>query len=155
MDGTRNKNGDIKHYTDLEMQTGDQKVWLRFFLTDLTDQKAFLGYLWFVATQPKNDWARGWINSSQLPLVLCTKMATESQIGQCIHTPVGQKGRPRCPSPISDPLYVAQIMLPATSRKKQTLALKLAEQAGTQMGSGKIPAKYQCHIQVFSEEASK
>ena len=26
---------------------------------------------------------------------------------------------------------------------------------GTQLGDGKIPAKYQCHIQVFSEEASK
>ena len=35
------------------------------------------------------------------------------------------------------------------------LASKLAEQAGTQMGDGKIPAKYQHHIQVFSEEASK
>ena len=26
VDGTRNKNGDIKHYTDLEMQMGDQRV---------------------------------------------------------------------------------------------------------------------------------
>ena len=24
VDGTRNKNGDIEHYTDLEMQTGSQ-----------------------------------------------------------------------------------------------------------------------------------
>ena len=82
-------------------------------------------------------------------------MATESWIGQCIHTPMGQKGGPRHPPPISDPLYVAQITLPAASRKKQTLALKLAEQAGTQRGDGKIPAKYQCHIQVFSKEASR
>ena len=34
------------------------------------------------------------------------------------------------------------------------LALKLAEQAGSQMGDGKIPAKYHCHLLVFSEEAS-
>ena len=33
--------------------------------------------------------------------------------------------------------------------------MKLAEQAGTQMGSGRIPAKYQHHIQVFSEEAAR
>ena len=46
-------------------------------------------------------------------------------------------------------------MLPAVKGKKQTLASKLAEQAGTQMGDGKIPAKYQHHIQVFSEEASR
>ena len=57
VDGMRNKNGDIKHYTDLEMQTGEQKVWLRFFLTNLADQKAILGYPWFAANQPKINWA--------------------------------------------------------------------------------------------------
>ena len=44
--------------------------------------------------------------------------------------------------------------LPALANKKQTLASKLAEQAGSQMGDGKIPAKYHCHFSVFSEEAS-
>ena len=70
-------------------------------------------------------------------------------------TPAVQKGQPRCPPSISDPLYVAQITLPTASGKKQTLASKLAEQARMQMGDGEIPAKYQCHIQVFSEEASR
>ena len=78
VDGTRNKNGDIEHYTDLEMQTGGQKVWLQFFLTDLADQKAILGYPWFTANQLKIDWAQGWIDSTQLPLILCTRKAIES-----------------------------------------------------------------------------
>ena len=78
VDGTQNKNGDIKHYTNLEMQTGDQKVWLQFFLTDLADQKAILSYPWFAANQPRIDWARGWIDSAQLPLILCTRKAIES-----------------------------------------------------------------------------
>ena len=34
------------------------------------------------------------------------------------------------------------------------MASKLAEQAGSQMGDGKIPTKYHCHLLVFSEEAS-
>ena len=34
------------------------------------------------------------------------------------------------------------------------LASKLAEQAGSQMGDGRIPAKYHHHLSVFSEEAS-
>ena len=34
-----------------------QKVWLQFFLTDLANQKAILGYPWFTANQPKIDWA--------------------------------------------------------------------------------------------------
>ena len=78
MDGTRNKNGDIEHYMDLEMQTGNQRVWLQFFLTDLANQKAILGYPWFMATQLKINWAWGWIDSSQLPLILQTRKATKS-----------------------------------------------------------------------------
>ena len=95
IDSTRNKNGDIEHYTDLEMQTGDQLVWLRFFLTDLANQKAILGYLWFAAMQPKIDWACGWIDSSQLPLILWMRLATESRIGCCMHTPAGWKSQVR------------------------------------------------------------
>ena len=154
VDGTRNKNGDIEHYTDLEMQTGNQRVWLHFFLTDLAEQKAILGYPWFTATQPKIDWAWGWIDSNKLPLILCTKKAIELQIGQCIHTPAGCKKQSRCSPPSQNTIHITQVTVPAASAKKQTLASKLAEQARTQMGDGKIPAKYQQHLQVFSEEAS-
>ena len=153
VDGTRNKNGDIKHYTELEMQTGNQRVWLRFFLTNLADQKAILGYLWFTATQPKIDWACGWIDSSQLPLILHTRMATKSWIGLCAYTPAGWKKQPRHSPSILSSIHITQITIPATPIKKQTLASKLAEQVGAQMGDRKIPAKYQHHIQVFSKEA--
>ena len=51
-------------------------------------------------------------------------------------------------------IHIAQISIPATANKKQMLALKLAEQAGSQMGDGKILAKYHCHLSVFSEKAS-
>ena len=107
VDGTRNKNGDIEHYTNMEMQTGNQKVWLQFFLTNLADQKAILGYLWFAANQPKIDWAWGWIDSTQLPLILRTRKAIESHIGQCMVTPVGRR-RPLHPtSHPMDSIHVA------------------------------------------------
>ena len=51
-------------------------------------------------------------------------------------------------------IHVAQVSIPTSPDKKQTLASRLAEQAGLQMGDGKIPAKYHCHLSVFSEEAS-
>ena len=89
VDGTRNKNRDIEHYTDLEMQMGNQKVWLWFFLTDLANQKVILGYPWFTANQLKINWARGWIDSDQLPLILCTRKAIESRIASCTATPTG------------------------------------------------------------------
>ena len=154
VDGTWNKNGDIKHYTDLEMQMGDWRVWLWFFLTDLTDQKAILGYPWFTANQLKIDWVWGWINSSQLPLILCTRKAIESHIAQCMITPAGRRG-PSWWKPIApDSIHIARISIPVSLEKKQTLASKLVEQAGSQMGDSKIPAKYHRHLSVFSEEAS-
>jgi hypothetical protein len=70
IDGTPNLGGDITHFTDLEVQTGQEQVRMRFFLTNLGDQKLILGYLWFTAMQPKVDWARAWINYNQLPVVL-------------------------------------------------------------------------------------
>ena len=43
VDGTSNKQGDITHFTDLEVQTGTKRVKMRFFLTDLGEQKVILG----------------------------------------------------------------------------------------------------------------
>jgi hypothetical protein len=34
------------------------------------EHKAILGYLWFVAMQPNIDWKNGWIDESQLPIIL-------------------------------------------------------------------------------------
>ena len=70
MDGTTNKSGELKYFTDLEVQTGPNRSKLRFFLTDLGENKAILGYSWFAAVQPKIDWKRGWIDASQLPIIL-------------------------------------------------------------------------------------
>ena len=69
VDGTENKSGELKYYTDLEVQMGTTRSLLCFFLTDLGENKAILGYSWFAATQLKIDWKRGWIDSSQLPII--------------------------------------------------------------------------------------
>ena len=70
VNGTENKSRELKYYTDLEVQTGTMRSSLCFFLTDLGENKAILGYSWFAAMQPKIDWKRGWIDSSQLPIIL-------------------------------------------------------------------------------------
>ena len=57
VDGTANAQGDIKYYTDLQVQQGRRRVLLRFFLTDIGDRDFILGYLWFAAIQPNIDWA--------------------------------------------------------------------------------------------------
>ena len=67
VDGTTNRKGDILFYTDVEVRTGERRVNMRFFLTDLGPQQLILGYPWFAAVQPKIDWARGWIVKPSAP----------------------------------------------------------------------------------------
>ena len=69
VDGTENKAGQLQYYTDLAIRTGSTYTNMRFFLTELGEHKAILGYPWFTATQPKIDWKRGWIDHTQLPIV--------------------------------------------------------------------------------------
>ena len=49
VDGTTNKSGELKYFTDLKVQTGANCSKLQFFLTDLGENKAILGYSWFAA----------------------------------------------------------------------------------------------------------
>jgi hypothetical protein len=59
VDGTLNKLGLLKYYTDLKMQTGTRHVRMRFFLSNLGMNKIILSYPWFAAFHPKIDWAKG------------------------------------------------------------------------------------------------
>jgi hypothetical protein len=70
VDGTENKSGRLKYYTNLNVQTGQNTTTLRFFLSNLGEHKVILGYPWFAVTQPRIDWKKGWIDHSQLPIVL-------------------------------------------------------------------------------------
>jgi len=79
VDGTENKAGELQFYTDLQVQTGTTKTQLRFFLSDLGEHKAIMGYPWFAAVQPNIDWKKGWIDYTQLPLVLRTHDAQKAR----------------------------------------------------------------------------
>ncbi len=55
VDGTPNRAGDLKYYTDLGTRTGTSTRTLRYFLSDLGDSRVILGYPWFAAAQPSRD----------------------------------------------------------------------------------------------------
>ena len=54
VDNTENVSGELKHYTDLQVQTGNKITKLRFFLTHIGKQKAILGYPWFAANNQRS-----------------------------------------------------------------------------------------------------
>jgi hypothetical protein len=72
VDGTPNKSRELLYFTDLQTQTGTQRNTLQFFLSNLGENKVILGYPWFTAFQPQIDSKRGWIDHSQLPIIIRT-----------------------------------------------------------------------------------
>ena len=78
VNGTPNKAGTLKYYTDIITRTGTKHTHLCYFLTNLGDNQVILGYLWFASAQPWIDWAKGWINYQQLPIVLWTDNADKA-----------------------------------------------------------------------------
>ena len=141
VDGTPNKNGRIEFFTDLEVRTGEQRTKMRFFLTELGPQKMILGYPWFAAAQPRIDWAKGWIDYDQLPVVLKTANA-----GLFLTKTVKKRRRPT-----KEHLHIAYVAFPD---KKQTTASKLAEQHG-KANHEPLPEEYRRHAKVFGEKEAQ
>ena len=101
--------------------------------TDLGDHKAILGYSWFAAVQPNIDWKRGWIDHTQLPIVLFASNAKKA-----VFTP-RTRNIPR--EVVSHQYFIGRVTFhnPTTSSTPNP----------------RVPAEYQCHGKVFSEEESQ
>jgi hypothetical protein len=79
VDGTENKAGRLRYYTDLQVRTGQNTHVLRFFLSDMGENKLILGYPWFAAMQPRINWAKGWLDHIQLPIIICAVDVAKAQ----------------------------------------------------------------------------
>ena len=113
VDGTPNAKGEIRYYVDLDMNHGATKVRLRFFLTDIGDRDIILGYPWFAAIQPNIDWARGWIATEQLPVILRTQDANKARFVP------RQRNVPR--QPPDHVVHVAYVTFPAGPKQTKDI----------------------------------
>ena len=130
VDRSENKSGQLLFYTDLQVQTRQQTTNLRFFLSDLDEHKAILGYPWFTAFQPHVDWKRGWINTTQLPIIFSAPNAAKA-----VYTHRLQ--RHQCPP--KEWYFIGQVTLTTPVKSSPS----------------KIPEEYQQHHKVFSKEQSQ
>jgi len=131
VDGTENKAGQLQFYTDLAIWTGPTTTTMRFFLTQLGEHKAILGYPWFAAIQPKINWKRGWIDHTQLPIVFKAPDTAKAQ-------------------------FVPQsINKPRPTRVEWILLCKATIGTAQEVDLTKIPREYAKHSKVFSKEQSQ
>src|SRR5258708_33324210 len=133
VDGMENKSGELHYYTNLQVRTGTNYTNLRFYLTELGEQKAILGYPWFAAAQPKIDWKRGCIDHTQLPVILQANNAKKA-----VFVP-RQRNIPR--EKRENNYFLGRIIFHPTRIPAAPV--------------GGIPSKYQRHKKVFSEEESQ
>jgi hypothetical protein len=131
VDGTENKVGNIQFYVDLDVQTGTNRTNMRFLLSDLGDNKLILGYPWFAATAPKIDWKCGWLDPSQLPIILRSADAAKAKfVPQTRNVPRTRQEK--------DHIYIARVTIGHDDPSDTT----------------SIPPHFQQFTKVFSEEAS-
>ena len=133
MDGTENKSGKLKYYTDLNVRTGQNTMTLQFFLSDLGEHKVILRYPWFAATQPRIDWKKGWMDHSQLPIVLRAPNAQKATFVPRIRN---------IPRPTQKERY---FLCRVTVHPEQLEDADLT----------KVPEEFHRHARVFSEQRSQ
>jgi len=142
VDGTENRSGRLEYYTDLQVRTGGDITKLRFFLSDLGEHKAILGYPWFAAVQPKIDWRKGWIDHTQLPIILKTPDAKKATFVP------RTRNIPR--STHHDQFYIGRVTIFPTKDTPYN-----AFEKPSQPPTPTIPPEYRRHSKVFSEAASQ
>jgi hypothetical protein len=106
---------------------------LQFFLSNLGEHKVILGYPWFVATQPRIDWKKGWIDHSQLPIVLRAPNVQKANFIPRIRN---------IPQPIRKERY---FLYRVTVHPEQPEDTDLT----------KVPEEFHHHAKVFSEQKSQ
>jgi hypothetical protein len=132
VDGTENKSGELKYYTDLAVQTGGTHTTLRFYLSDLGEQKAILGYPWFAVVQPNIDWKKGWIDHTQLPIIFQTNNAKRAWFVP------RQRNVPRMRG--ASTYFIGKVLLHPWAIPARPMP--------------RVPAEFARHRKVFSEEDS-
>ena len=134
VDGTENKSGALCYYTDLQFKMGMQTTNQRFYLLDLGDHKAIFRYPWFVAFQPRVDWKRGWIDMSQLPIVLSAPNAAKA-------TYILRTRNIPCPiRKVTDQYFLGRVTIGSITINEPNIA---------------VPKEYQRHSKVFSKAESQ
>jgi hypothetical protein len=133
VDSTENKSRELKYYTNLTVWTRSTHTTLQFYLSDLGDQKAILGYPWFAAVQPNIDWRKGWIDHTQLPIVFWTNNTKRAWFVP------RQRNVPRTRGPST--YFIGKVLLHLWA-----IPAKLIPG---------VPAEFARHRKVFSEEDSQ
>ena len=62
----------LTQYVDLSVRTGKREETMQFLVTSLGNKDLILGYPWLTTFEPQFNWTNGVIDTSYLPIVICS-----------------------------------------------------------------------------------
>ncbi len=152
VDRTLNQDGNITHYTDLQVRTGKETHILHFLITNLGRDKVILGYPWFTTFEPKIRWKEATLEEEYQPVVITTINTHEEMIESAIQAletyRLDDEAWEQLLNEEEEP-YIA-ICKTTTASELAQKAMDHTKQTFEQM----VPEQYHQHRKVFSEEAS-
>jgi hypothetical protein len=105
------------------------------------ENKLILGYPWFAAMQPRIDWAKGWLDHIQLPIIIRAVDAAKAQfVPRTKNVPRAIRRITTAPAKTSQ-YFIGRVHFNTTTTEEEDLA--------------GIPPEYRRHNKVFSEQASQ
>jgi hypothetical protein len=156
IDGTTNRAGQLTSFVDLDVRTGDKERKMRFLVTDLGDEDLILGYPWLATFEPQFNWRSSVIDTAHLPIIVRSLDWKKAQFRTVVARTVAGRRFASAPPRLShvDKLAILQ-ELEQECTYARGISTDLAAQAGQHTTPVAVPAEYQQHAHVFSEEESR
>jgi len=173
VDGMHNQDGEITHFTDLQVRTGADTKLLRFLLTNLGKDKVILGYPWLTTFEPKIHWKDATLDKAFQPIIISSMNPQEIQVSSAIteeEWEIENEDPDLMPyqaiqnicTQALDPFEggweaSSELESERVTLRKTTVASELAQLAAdktTQTYDEMVPKEYQKYQKVFSEEKS-
>jgi hypothetical protein len=156
IDGTTNRAGQLTSFVDLEVRTGSKEEKMCFLVTDLGNEDLILGYPWLATFEPQFNWRNSVVNTAHLPIVVRSLDWRKGRFRPVVARMVAGRGVASAPPRLShiDKLAILQELKQECTHARG-ISTDLAAEAGQHTKPVAVPAEYQQHAQVFSEEESR
>jgi hypothetical protein len=153
IDRTTNRTGQLTSFVDLEVRTGKKEEKMRFLVTDLGNEDLILGYPWLATFEPQFNWQNSVVDTMHLPIVVRSLDWRKGRFRPVVARMVAGRHVASALPRLSriDKLAILQ-ELERECTHARGISTDLAAEAGQHTKPVAVPAEYQQHAQVFSEE---
>jgi hypothetical protein len=153
IDGTTNRAGQLTSFVDLEVRTGSKEEKMRFLVTDLGNEDLILGYPWLAMFEPQFNWQNSVVDTAHLPIIVRSLDWRKGRFRPIVARMVAGRRIASAPPQLSHTAKLAILQeLEQECTHARGISTDLAAEAGQHTKPVAIPAEYQQHAQVFSEE---